>query len=830
MKTQNKANKYTSIILLFLGVVTTVSAFNVSFNIKNNPIVNTVTKVGKVIDREVTQPVLEVTGVKHGVDSVVQDINSMGDDIKGFAKRNIDHIQSLPNKLSRYSTSDLKNDSFNVLTSVIGGGLGQVIHTLNAMYDDTTNLMQGKLPVKLKGHQKEMLRPYFGSLVDRIRVTYKATIPRNASAQAFRYELYLEDPYRGPDDPLYYDQLIQLAHEMTHSLQYEQLSFADGFGSLLGKIDVDYYWYPGFSYHYGRDALEGCLMMNSVNPSACYQGIDLENQARWGEYSFTKSLLLARRPELIEQDADKYLKDGKGWRIFDDNFIHKPACTDTEVSGGYDVCLEKYPYDHKVIIEAKSEYLPPSFNELLVYVDEKKSGLKKVSQERAVIPDNLNYKEAVSSNVTTEKVFEIPAEFIYRGEKFDKEKVEQTWFQGLDAAEDDGKAFCNSNYGSGLGIKPGIIKVGENHLVEVTDAAKGTITTYINGTLIRTIGFSDWSGSMLGLCADKSGDVLGKGDNLLIFVLSNKAMQQALPEKEVSILYTKRMKEIAEVKSTNMDVEYQAFQNGIGLGVKRSGQVSGDEANSINGLTVDLKGSNECQARYSFYHHWNGGWGPWFNDGDIASSKLNQTFQAIQMYPQNCKGYVLQYRVKLAQSGWSEWVSNGLIAGKTQQPENVIAIEIIFRARTLEDLVDPANGDVSDNALPETYRSHPNFSAGTITSGSNIPPIANAGVDLTVNENEVVRLDGSGSYDRDGVIVSYKWGTAWGPGQGLGLSYSDLSGVNTAKLTFTAPRFPSIDSGKQEFTSLRFVLTVTDDKGATATDTVNVVVKRVNSQ
>jgi tetratricopeptide (TPR) repeat protein len=95
----------------------------------------------------------------------------------------------------------------------------------------------------------------------------------------------------------------------------------------------------------------------------------------------------------------------------------------------------------------------------------------------------------------------------------------------------------------------------------------------------------------------------------------------------------------------------------------------------------------------------------------------------------------------------------------------------------------------------------------------NQPPTANAGVDQTVNTDDTVTLDGSGSTDPDGNITSYSWTQTDGP-------VVTLSDASVASPTFTAP---SVSSD----TELKFSLTVKDDKGATSTNpaTVTVTVK-----
>ena len=92
----------------------------------------------------------------------------------------------------------------------------------------------------------------------------------------------------------------------------------------------------------------------------------------------------------------------------------------------------------------------------------------------------------------------------------------------------------------------------------------------------------------------------------------------------------------------------------------------------------------------------------------------------------------------------------------------------------------------------------------------NVDPTADAGIDQKVDEGDEVTLVGSGS-DTDGNIASYAWT------QVTDNSEVTLSGADTATASFTAPL---VDAETQ----LVFRLTVTDDKGATATDSVTITI------
>lgn len=95
----------------------------------------------------------------------------------------------------------------------------------------------------------------------------------------------------------------------------------------------------------------------------------------------------------------------------------------------------------------------------------------------------------------------------------------------------------------------------------------------------------------------------------------------------------------------------------------------------------------------------------------------------------------------------------------------------------------------------------------------NKPPDANAGPDQKVSEGTLVTLDGSKSTDSDGTIVSWRWQQTAGPPVVL------IADTNSPLASFTAPQ-PLLTK-----VSLDFQLTVTDNRGASASDTVRINVE-----
>ena len=96
----------------------------------------------------------------------------------------------------------------------------------------------------------------------------------------------------------------------------------------------------------------------------------------------------------------------------------------------------------------------------------------------------------------------------------------------------------------------------------------------------------------------------------------------------------------------------------------------------------------------------------------------------------------------------------------------------------------------------------------------NQPPSASAGTDQSVNENSEVTLMGSGT-DPDGTIVSYSWTQT--SGESVTLQNADSSSA-----TFQAPEVITDEQ-------LIFELTVTDDDGASATDSVQITILNVTT-
>ena len=101
--------------------------------------------------------------------------------------------------------------------------------------------------------------------------------------------------------------------------------------------------------------------------------------------------------------------------------------------------------------------------------------------------------------------------------------------------------------------------------------------------------------------------------------------------------------------------------------------------------------------------------------------------------------------------------------------------------------------------------------ADAVVRISNIQPVANAGIDQTVNRLSFVTLDGSLSYDPDHKIISYSWKQI----EGEPVILSNPTGITT---TFEAPEITGSSL------SLSFALSVTDVGGLTHEDICTILV------
>jgi PKD domain len=142
-----------------------------------------------------------------------------------------------------------------------------------------------------------------------------------------------------------------------------------------------------------------------------------------------------------------------------------------------------------------------------------------------------------------------------------------------------------------------------------------------------------------------------------------------------------------------------------------------------------------------------------------------------------------------------------MIMGQTAAQEEVE--QVITQQKEQLPLADTSTTPISDNVT------------------STIPPTALAGADQVVKEGDKVTLDGTGSFDPDGTIVSYKWMLEeWDDED----PPATLSGANTTIATFTAPVLNSTSG------AYGLDLTVTDNDGLTHTDSKVVTVKKAASE
>jgi hypothetical protein len=122
----------------------------------------------------------------------------------------------------------------------------------------------------------------------------------------------------------------------------------------------------------------------------------------------------------------------------------------------------------------------------------------------------------------------------------------------------------------------------------------------------------------------------------------------------------------------------------------------------------------------------------------------------------------------------------------------------------------------NDTEISATHPSIPEIepsqnSNGLFSISNKTQLFADAGKDRTVYEGTSVTLNGSNSMSKDSVVLSYAWKQIPNPNVTIG-------SANTMIWSFVAP---SVSTD----TTFTFELTVTNDKGITSTDDVNIIVR-----
>ncbi len=153
------------------------------------------------------------------------------------------------------------------------------------------------------------------------------------------------------------------------------------------------------------------------------------------------------------------------------------------------------------------------------------------------------------------------------------------------------------------------------------------------------------------------------------------------------------------------------------------------------------------------------------------------------------------------------------ISGPTVILSNPTAVNTIFTAppvthETVLRFHLTATDNDKDVSIPSTV--------AVIVKNVNIPPVANAGTDQTVNGEELVILNGSQSYDPDGDRLQYyTWRNISGPDN------IELQENSTAQPSFRTPT-TNINN-----TVIKFELVVDDGKNKSKPDSVNIIVKGI---
>lgn len=148
-----------------------------------------------------------------------------------------------------------------------------------------------------------------------------------------------------------------------------------------------------------------------------------------------------------------------------------------------------------------------------------------------------------------------------------------------------------------------------------------------------------------------------------------------------------------------------------------------------------------------------------------------------------------------------------VLSGASAAHPTFTAPNVPVAGATVTFQLDVCEGTSSNCGDPDTVNVH--------IMNVNRPPVAEAGLDQTVQEGSPVLLNGSASYDPDVESITYTWLQVFGPTVTLGYP-------NSATPNFTAP--PVGASGGQ----VDFELIVTDARGSNHADYVSVFISNVN--
>ncbi|MHA4847745.1 PKD domain-containing protein [Flavitalea antarctica] len=142
-----------------------------------------------------------------------------------------------------------------------------------------------------------------------------------------------------------------------------------------------------------------------------------------------------------------------------------------------------------------------------------------------------------------------------------------------------------------------------------------------------------------------------------------------------------------------------------------------------------------------------------------------------------------------------DWASNNLISGEI--------VNLVEGTYTLQLKVTDNKGASSTDQVQIKVNPAP--------LGNNRAPVAKAGMDQKLQlPNNSVRVDGGGSYDTDGLFIRHRWSKLSGPSQ-----------YNITDANAVATNITGLVEGVYVFR-----LVITDDKGATGTDDVEITIDK----